>query len=208
MRTGEGGKTSASKSRRGGKRIGAGRKKKGQASPTAVAGVDLASAMAALPPNEIESVAKQHARAAIGALVKQLMFGASEAAKVAASNALLDRGYGKPTAEAGGDAMLPFFGATPAIPTMGSEIRDEARKYARLSVEVLKKILESGTSESARVQAAKSLLDRGLGTVAPARMLDQLFDKPAGKKEEAARTAKEVGTGRYATPPPPKGFTQ
>lgn len=197
--------TEAPKSRRGGKRPGAGRKKKGLASPTAIAGLDLDSALKSPPPDEIESVAKRQAGSSIEALVKLLKFGASESAKISSANEVLDRGYGKPTVEAGGDAMLPFFGQAPAVqPTIGSEIRDEARKYAHLAIEVLKRIRDNGQSENARASAAKSLLNRGLGTVAPARMLDELFDKPAGKKEEAARTAKAVGTGKFATPAPPK----
>ena len=143
MDSGACGRSGVPKSRRGGKRIGAGRKKNGEISPTAVVGVDFASAMAALPPDEIEGVAKRHARSAIDALVKQVTFGTSEAAKVAAANALLDRGYGKPTVEAGGDAMLPFLGVGTAAPTIGSEIRDEARKYAYLAIEVLKRIAKA-----------------------------------------------------------------
>lgn len=191
---------------RGGKRPGAGRPKKGQTSPTSIAPVDLAAALQSPAPDEIEGVAKRHARSAIDTLVKQITFGASETARVSAANAVLDRGYGKPTVEVGGDAMLPFFGTAPAAPSLTTEIREEARKYARLAIEVLNRIACGGKVESARVQAAKSLLDRGLGTVAGARMLDEVLDsKPLspGKKEAAQAAAHAAGTGRYATRAPP-----
>ena len=197
------------KSARGGKRAGAGRPKKGQTSPTSIAPVDLAAALQTAPPDEIDAVAKHHARSAIDTLVKQITFGASETARVSAANALLDRGYGKPTVEVGGDAMLPFFGTAPVQPTtsVATDIREEARKYARLAIEVLHRIATGGKIESARVQAAKSLLDRGLGTVAAARMLNDLFDaKPqsVGKKEATQQAAEAASTGRYAPRAPPR----
>jgi hypothetical protein len=190
-------------SRRGGKRPGAGRKPKGHVSLSKVDGLDLASALQSPPPDEIETVAQQHARTAIDALVKQLRFGNSDAAKVAAANAILDRGFGKPTVDLGGDAMLPF-APTPSAPTLAGEIRTEARKYAHLAIAVLKKVAESGQSESARVSASKSLLDRGLGTVAQARMPDEFNQAPIGKREQAARAAEAAASGRYATPSPPR----
>lgn len=200
---------SAVPSGRGGKRPGAGRPKKGQTSPTSIAPVDLAAALQSPVPDEIEGVAKLRARSALDTLVKQITFGASETARVSAANAVLDRGYGKPTVEVGGDAMLPFFGKAPAAPSLATEIREEARKYARLAIEVLSRIANGGKVESARVQAAKSLLDRGLGTVGGARMLDEVLDsKPhsPGKKEAAQAAAQAAGTGRYAPrAPPPRG---
>lgn len=197
--------TPPAKSRRGGKRPGAGRKKKGHVAATALAALDLASALATPPPDEIDGVAQRHARTAIEALVKQLIHGASEAAKVSAANEILDRGYGKPAVEIGGDAaMLPFMAAPSQAVALSSEIRSEARKYAHLAIEVLNKIANGGQSESARVSAAKSLLVRGLGTVAAARMPDEMRSRPLGKKEEAAQAAKVAGTGRFATPKPPR----
>lgn len=201
------------KSARGGKRAGAGRPKKGQISPTSIAPVDLAAVLAPPPPDEIEAVAKRHARSAIDTLVKQLLFGASETARVSAANAVLDRGYGKPTTEVGGDAMLPFFGVAPpaaSAASVSTEIREEARKNARLAIEVLHRISTGGKVESARVQAAKSMLDRGLGTVAAARMLNDLFDaKPqsVGKKEIAQQAAQAAGTGLYAPRARPRTAT-
>lgn len=198
------------KSGRGGKRLGAGRKKKGHTSPSVVAGLNLASALASPPPDEIDGVAQRHAHTVIKALVRLLSFGASEAAKIAAAKEILDRGYGKPAVEIGGDAaMLPFMMA-PAAPqqtvSLAAEIRTEARKYANLAVEVLRKIAAEGQSESAIASASKALLDRGLGTVGKARMPDEQRDRPLGKKEEAARAAEAAATGRYATPPPPRAL--
>ena len=107
--------------KRGGKRPGAGRKKKAKSGLT-VDGIDLQAAIAAVPPAEIETAASPHARMAINALYKQLIGGASETAKVAAANAILDRGYGRPAVEVGGDALLPFQ-AAPVTPSVSNEIR-------------------------------------------------------------------------------------
>lgn len=193
--------TSVSPSRRGGKRAGAGRKKSGHQSTSGVSGFDLKAALSAPAPEDIESVAQLHAREAIASLVKQLMHGASESARVNAANALLDRGYGKPSVDAGG-MQMSLFGAGVSV-AAASDIRDEARKYANLAIEVLRKIATSGESESARVSAARSLLDRGVGTVAQAKVVDGGLGKPLGKKEEASLAARNAGAGRYATPAPP-----
>jgi hypothetical protein len=84
-----------------------------------------------------------------------------------------------------------------------AEIRTEARRYANLAIEVLRKIASDGHSESAVATASKALLDRGLGTVGKARMPEEQRDRPLGKKEEAARAAEAAATGRFATPAPP-----
>jgi hypothetical protein len=194
---------SPSKSGRGGKRPGAGRKKKGHVptSPSAVAGVDLALALSAEPPVEIEGVAQRHARTMLDGLVKQLIAGTSETARISAANAVLDRAFGKPAVDVGGET-LPLFGIAPDR-SVSLEIRSEARRHALLAIEVLRKIAENGASETSRVSAAKSLLDRALGTVAPAKVPAEVYT-PLGKKEEAARAAKAAATGRYATPAPPR----
>jgi hypothetical protein len=150
--------------------------------------------MAAPPPEEIESVAQHHARSVLDNFVKQLLFGTSETAKIAAATSILDRVFGKPAAASGGDAVLPFFGAATSKP-VASEIREEARKYAILAVEVLAKITTNGASETARVAAGRALWDRGLGTVAPARVPDEFGFRPVGKKLEAERAAKTAGEG-------------
>ncbi|WP_428988153.1 hypothetical protein [Methylocapsa aurea] len=179
--------------------------------PSAISELNRVAALATAPPDEIDGVAQRHARSAIEALVKLLFYGSSEAAKIAAAKEILDRGYGKPAVEIGGDAaILPLF----MVPepsairseSLTQEIRAEARKYAELAVEALRKIAADGTSETAIAAAAKALLDRGLGTVGKARMQDEQRDRPLGKKEEAARAAEAAATGRYATPAAPRGY--
>ena len=194
------------KSRRGGKRPGAGRKPKGHVKPSALSELNKISALASEPPVEIDGVAQKHARHAIESLVKLLFYGASEAAKITAAKEILDRGYGKPAVELGGDAaMLPFMMAPDVQTTsLSADIRTEARKYANLAIECLRKIAADGASETAIASASKALLDRGLGTVGKARMPEEQRDRPLGKKEEAARAAEAAATGRYATPPPPR----
>lgn len=170
----------------------------------------MVSALAAPPPEEIDGVAQQHARTAIGSLVALLMHGRSEAAKITAAKEILDRGYGKPAVEIGGDAaMLPFM-MLPAVQStsLTADIRTEARKYANLAIEVLRKIASDGTSEASVANASKALLDRGLGTVGKARMPEEQRERPLGKKEEAARAAEAAATGRFATPPPPRRMAE
>ncbi len=87
---------------RGGKRAGAGRKRRQPIAP-----IDLAAALAEPVPEEIEPIAQRHALAALDALVRQLVHGTSEAASVAAANAKTDRAFGKPVVDVGTD-MLPF----------------------------------------------------------------------------------------------------
>ena len=52
---------------------------------------------------EVRELARQRAPEAIAALVKVMTEGKSEAARVAAANSLLDRGWGKPTLPIAGD---------------------------------------------------------------------------------------------------------
>lgn len=185
----------------GGARPGAGRKRKLRAATT----IDDDAARLLLTdaaPDQIESSAQMHARVSMTALVRKLLAGTNEAARVSAANAVLDRGYGKPAVDIGGNAFLPFMGRP--IVTFSIELRAEARKYANLAIEVLRRVAEFGQSESASVSAAKSLLDRGLGTVGAAKMPDEFARRPLGKKEEAAAAAEAAATGRYATPAPPR----
>lgn len=192
------------RSNRGGKRKGAGRKPKDHVRPTTVAGIDMAAALAAPIPDDIASVARAKVLSALDTLVKQLQHGSSEAAKIAAANAILDRGYGKPAVDVGGDPVLPFLGtAPPPAVDPGDNLRALARGYANLAVEVLSRIASAGESESARVSAARSLWDRGLGTVGPAKLPDDFGNRQMGKKEEMARAATAAATGRYAVPPAP-----
>lgn len=198
------------KSGRGGKRPGAGRKPKGYVKPSALSELNRVAALASEPPKEIDGVAQQHARSAIEALVKLLFYGSSEAAKISAAKEILDRGYGKPAVEIGGDAaMLPLFMPIESAirsESLTQDIRAEARRYANLAVETLRKIAADGASETAIAAASKALLDRGLGTVGKARMPDEQRDRPLGKKEQAARAAEAAASGRYATPAPPRNY--
>jgi hypothetical protein len=72
------------KSRRGGARKGAGRKRKGYVPPK-VTGLDLAEAMATPPPDEIDGVAQSDIGESVGALVKLLLYGESETAQIGAA---------------------------------------------------------------------------------------------------------------------------
>ena len=53
------------------------------------------------------------------------------------------------------------------------------------------------------MSAAKSLLDRGVGTVQTARVPEGLVPKTLGKKEEAAIQARNAAAGKYAPPAAP-----
>lgn len=196
------------KSRRGGRRIGAGRKPKGYVKSAGLPEVDRIAALASPPPDEIDSEARQDAKVNIAALVKILAYASSEAAQITAAKEILDRGFGKPAVEIGGDAaMLPLMMPPAAAMLAGSwtaEIRAEAQKFANLALLVLRKIRDHGASETARASSAKALLDRGLGTVGKARMPEEQRERPLGKKEEASRAAETAATGRYATPSPPR----
>lgn len=167
----------------GGARPGAGRKPKNRG---ALPDLDIAHALAAPVPAEIETVAQRYVASSLAALVKVLMSGANESARINAAKELLDRGYGKPAVDIGGFAQLPLFGGVSMKP-IGGEIRAEARRYAHLAIEALRKIADDGRSEGARVAAARALLDRGLGTVAPAK-LDEAprVQPPAGVEAERA----------------------
>jgi hypothetical protein len=78
---------------RGGRREGAGRPKgatdkKARSAPIITASVEQK--------RELRAAAREHTGAALEALVRVCKMGDSESARVAAANALLDRGYGKP----------------------------------------------------------------------------------------------------------------
>jgi len=200
-------KTARDGSRRGDARPGAGRKKKELSAPTSLSELELRALLAEPAPDEIDGIAQRHTDLAIETLARLMIYGDSEAAKITAAKEILDRGYGKPAVEIGGDAaMLPFMMApdSQATLTKTGDVRTQARKYAAVAVAVLRKIAQDGQSETARAGASKALLDRGLGTVGKARMPDEQRDRPLGKKEEAARAAEAAATGRFATPPPPR----
>jgi hypothetical protein len=78
--------------------------------------------------------------------------------------------------------MSLFGGVRPAA-VVGDEIRVEARKYANLAIEVLGSIATRGETEGARVSAAKSLLDRGVGTVQVAKVPEGLQPKTSARRK-------------------------
>jgi hypothetical protein len=190
----------------GGRRPGAGRKPKGHCSPTAITELDLRAAQHAPVPDDIEDVAQQHAMAALAALVKIVALGAGDQARVNAANAILDRAYGRPAVDAGGTAMLPFPGLARARAAVVEQVRTEARRNARLAVDVLHRIAIGSESEGARVLASRSLLDRGLGLVGTADVPDEV--RRLGKREQAVENAREAATGIFEPPPPPKSRLQ
>ena len=194
----------APKPKHGGKRPGAGRKPAGYTSPTALTPLDRQAILARSPPQRIESAAQQYARTSIASLAKRLEFGSSDAARVAAANSILDRGYGRPAVDVGGDSVV-MAEAEDLVVGIGAEIRTEARKFALLAIEVLRRISEFSTSESASVSASNALLARGLGIVAPAKLPDEVT-RSLGKREKARVDAREAAIGVFETPPPPIKF--
>jgi hypothetical protein len=202
--------TSDAKKGRGGRRDGAGRKRK-IIDPTFLDQATVDLLVADIPSDQIERPAQRHARSAVLALVKKLLSGGSESARVTAANSILDRGYGKPSVDIGGDAAPNLFSLRPeeksaaGLDVVPIEVRTEARKYAGLAIEVLNRIAQFGKSESAVVSAARSLLDRGCGTVGTAKMPDEFKDTRVGKKEAALSAARAAASGRLATPAAPHG---
>jgi hypothetical protein len=78
---------------RGGRREGAGRPRGSKDKKARSAPVIIASTQ---EKRELRQVAREHTGAALETLVKVCTTSASDAARVSAANALLDRGYGKP----------------------------------------------------------------------------------------------------------------
>lgn len=192
------------KSRRGGARPGAGRKKKGAVVKSSLGPIDLAAARAAPVPDDITALAQATWADVLATLVKQCLHGASDSAKVVAANEILDRGYGKPAVDIGGDPMLPFMAKPDAITDASQALRAEARKYANLAIEVLRRVADVAESESARNSAAKSLLLRGFGSVAAAKLPESLGSpRVVGKREEMQIAAQAAASGRYAVPAAP-----
>ncbi|MBM3642355.1 MAG: hypothetical protein FJX15_13745 [Alphaproteobacteria bacterium] len=188
-------------SRRGGARPGAGRKKAETRSPTAINSVDLAAALETPAPAEIDAALNGQSRRSLDGLVKLMLHASSDSARISAAEEILDRGYGKPAVDIGGDAAmptLPFMMAPEPTLLSISTVRAEAKRYANLAVLVLQKIAENSLSETARVSAHRALIKRECGTVGMARMTDQQRDRPLGKKEQAARAAEAAASGLYA----------
>ena len=196
----------------GGARKGAGRPRAVRVASSQLAEIEVEAALAADIPAEIDGVAQRYARTALDNLVRELRVGQSETARISAAAEILDRGYGKPAVEIGGDAAmpgLPFQAAPVTAPSiaLSADIRAAARRFAVLAIETLHRIATAGVSATARVSANKALIARGLGTSAPARMPEELRNRPLGKKEEAQVAAQAAATGRYRTPTAPSGHT-
>src|SRR5581483_10176094 len=127
------------KSGRGGRRDGAGRKNK-IVDPTLLDQATVDILIADAPSEQVEQPAQRHARTAVLALVKKLLAGGCESARVTAANSILDRGYGKPSVDIGGDAMPTLFSLRPeekaaaGLDVVPIEVRTEARKYAGLAI--------------------------------------------------------------------------
>lgn len=194
------GKLAKDGTRRGGARPGAGRKPAAARHPTALTAVDLAAALAAPPPAEIESALNGQARRSLDGLVKLMLHSSSDTARISAAEEILDRGYGKPGVEIGGDSampMLPLQMAPQPTALSLSAVREEAKRYAHAAIAVLIKIAENSLSETARVAAHKALFKRELGTVGTARMPDETRERPLGKKEQAQAAAEIASIGLY-----------
>ncbi len=181
------------KSGRGGRRAGAGRKRKDAVSATALPALELKAALTAPAPEQVEPLAARYVHLALEALFNILVNGKSDAQKVAAAEEVLDRGWGKPTVDSGGDQMLPFFGTAPAR-ELPSEVRTACRRLTDLAVQVLRNVADRSASEAARIRAIKALFNRGLGAVAPARVEVEDATVVLGKKAEAERVAQNPDT--------------
>src|SRR5882757_9273125 len=96
----------------GGRRPGAGRRKK-IVDPTILDQQTVDLLTADVVPDVIERPAQRHAKTAVLSLVKKMLSAGSEAARVTAANSILDRGYGKPSVDIGGDAAPSLFSLQP-----------------------------------------------------------------------------------------------
>lgn len=188
------------KSTRGGKRPGAGRKRKGATSPTALSEIDLKAALAQEASDDLEVLTAGNAKTCIDSLKRVIVGSESDAPRVAACCRILDRAFGKPSVDVGG--TLELFGRAPAKKA-GFDARDYARGFAALAVLVLQKIRDNSPSAAARVAATTALMDRELGTVAVAKVPD-LHVRPGGKKEQVGKAAEDAATGLYQTPAAPR----
>src|SRR5579863_4350873 len=168
---------------RGGKRAGAGRPRKPKVAPSGLSDLDVQAALAQPAPDDIEAVAALYARGALDALIAIVIAGKSEPARIAAATEVLDRAYGKPAVDIGGEPQLPFMSA-PATASVSAEIRAEARRHARLAIDALRRIADSGVSETSRASASRALLARGLGTVGTAKPPDEFGNRPITKRDE------------------------
>ncbi len=155
----------------------------------------VAEAATAATPEDIETIARGHARNSLDTLKAIMLHSEADSARIQAANAILDRGFGKPVTETGVDMLLPLFDQA-FRKTAPGEVMEEARRLAPLAIAVLNKIAQNSVSHPARVRAARALLDRGLGAVDVARLEAYRADnKVLGKKEIAAAAAATAGEG-------------
>jgi hypothetical protein len=174
------------------------KKPKPGATSSALTALDIAAATAAaVAPTPAEFEASLRAQAGMG--LEQLrivmLHDKSDSARVTAANMIIDRGFGKPTTDTGVDMMLPLFDQV-FLKTAPGETIEAARMLAPLARTVLIKIAQGSVSGAARNAAVRSLHDRGLGLVAPARLdAYQADSKAIGKKEQALADAASAGSG-------------
>ena len=184
---------------RGGRRPGAGRKPKSHVPPAHLSEINIAASRARPVPERMESAALRHARKAIDTLLTVMLHGKSDPARVKAAEAILDRGWGKPSAEPGGDLVLPLF-PDDQVRVLAEDLRELARKETNLAFDVLSAISERSLTESAQVAASKAIIDRTIGSVGVARVPESEYRREIGKKEQAAQMADEMATDIYAVP--------
>lgn len=75
-------------------------------------------------------------------------------------------------------------------------VTELARRHVGLALQTLVNVSGQGASEAARVAAAKVILEHASGKSGG--------EQPLGKKQEREQRAKQIATGRLATPQPPK----
>ena len=86
---------------------------------------------------EVRELARSHTAAAIERLVQEMTNGDTSHARIAASNALLDRGWGKATQPIGGDSEMPSIGLSVeqevamARQTIAEAFREVAQERAK-----------------------------------------------------------------------------
>ena len=79
--------------------------------------------------------------------------------------------------------------------TSGLSAQDLAKQHLDLAIETLSHISANGVTESARVAAAKAIVEIAKGEA----------EEPLGKKQERQENAeRSASEGRYAAPAPPK----
>lgn len=138
--------------KRGGARPGAGRKPK----PRAEAPIPP---IIALDPFEL---ARERAKAALGALLEVVMRGKSDVARVRAANLVLDRAIGKPTGDGSHLFKIVEFDTSDSSGDPAT-FRAEARKHVDAIFAVLSWISLHSKNEGARIAASASLIERAHG---------------------------------------------